>query len=113
MSFWVYLFFYDLYFIRRSKYLFLLVKIIFLPVWVYYRFLSRNKHIVLFIRTDIFGMQLFEFQQLNQIAIKSDLKMMHIVNVLGLATKRFNIRKNIVIGIINNGSKMQSRRILE
>ena len=37
----------------------------------------------------------------NQIAIKSDLKMMHIVNVLGLATKRFNIRKNIVIGIIN------------
>ena len=37
----------------------------------------------------------------NQIAIKSDLKMMHIVNVLGLATKRFNIRKNIVIGIMN------------
>jgi hypothetical protein len=37
----------------------------------------------------------------NQIAIKSDLKMMHIVNVLGLATKRFNIRKNIVIGIIS------------
>ena len=36
----------------------------------------------------------------NQIAIKSDLKMMHIVNVLGLATKRFNIRKNIVIGIM-------------
>ena len=37
----------------------------------------------------------------NQIVIKSDLKMMHIVNVLGLATKRFNIRKNIVIGIMN------------
>ena len=37
----------------------------------------------------------------NQIVIKSDLKMMHIVNVLGLATKRFNIRKNIVIGIIS------------
>lgn len=37
----------------------------------------------------------------NQIAIKSDLKMMHIVNVLGLATKRYNIRKNIVIGIMN------------
>ena len=37
----------------------------------------------------------------NQIAIKTDLKMMHIVNVLGLSTKRFNIRKNIVIGIIN------------
>ena len=37
----------------------------------------------------------------NQIIIKTDLKMMHIVNVLGLATKRFNIRKNIVIGIMN------------
>ena len=37
----------------------------------------------------------------NQIIIKTDLKMMHIVNVLGLATKRYNIRKNIVIGIMN------------
>ncbi len=37
----------------------------------------------------------------KEIVIKTDLKMMHIVNVLGLATKRFNIRKNIVIGIIN------------
>lgn len=37
----------------------------------------------------------------NQIIIKTDLKMMHIVNVLGLATKRYNIRKNIVIGVIN------------
>jgi hypothetical protein len=37
----------------------------------------------------------------NEIVIKTDLKMMHIVNVLGLATKRFNIRKNIVIGIMN------------
>jgi len=38
----------------------------------------------------------------NQIVIKTDLKMMHIVNILGLATKRYNIRKNIVIGIINS-----------
>jgi hypothetical protein len=37
----------------------------------------------------------------KEIFIKTDLKMMHIVNVLGLATKRYNIRKNIVIGIIN------------
>ena len=37
----------------------------------------------------------------KEIVIKTDLKMMHIVNVLGLATKRYNIRKNIVIGIIN------------
>ena len=37
----------------------------------------------------------------NQIVIKTDLKMMHIVNVLGLATKRYNIQKNIVIGIMN------------
>jgi len=37
----------------------------------------------------------------NEIVIKTDLKMMHIVNVLSLATKRYNIRKNIVIGIIN------------
>jgi hypothetical protein len=37
----------------------------------------------------------------NGIAINTNLKMMHIVNILGLATKRFNIRKNIVIGIIN------------
>ena len=37
----------------------------------------------------------------NQIVIITNLKMMHIVNVLGLATKRFNIRKNIVIGIMN------------
>jgi hypothetical protein len=37
----------------------------------------------------------------KEIVIKTDLKMMHIVNVLGLATKRFNIRKNIVIGIMN------------
>jgi hypothetical protein len=38
----------------------------------------------------------------NQIVIITNLKMMHIVNVLGLATKRYNIRKNIVIGIINS-----------
>jgi hypothetical protein len=37
----------------------------------------------------------------NSIIIKTSLKMMHIVNILGLATKRYNIRKNIVIGIIN------------
>jgi len=37
----------------------------------------------------------------NPIFIKTNLKMMHIVNILGLATKRYNIRKNIVIGIIN------------
>ena len=37
----------------------------------------------------------------NQIIIKTSLKMMHIVNVLGLATKRYSIRKNIVIEIIN------------
>ena len=35
------------------------------------------------------------------IIIKTSLKMMHIVNVLGLATKRFNVRQNIVIGIMN------------
>ena len=37
----------------------------------------------------------------NTIIIKTNLKMMHIVNVLGLATKRYNFRQNIVIGIIN------------
>jgi len=37
----------------------------------------------------------------KEIVIKTSLKMMHIVNILGLATKRYNIRKNIVIGIIN------------
>ena len=37
----------------------------------------------------------------NSIIIKTNLKMMHIVNVLGLATKRYNFRQNIVIGIIN------------
>jgi len=37
----------------------------------------------------------------KEIVIKTDLKMMHIVNVLSLATKRYDIRKNIVIGIIN------------
>ena len=37
----------------------------------------------------------------KEIVIKTDLKMMHIVNVLGLATKRYNIRKNIVVDIIN------------
>lgn len=37
----------------------------------------------------------------NEIVIKTNLKMMHIVNVLGLATKRYNIRQNVVIGIMN------------
>jgi hypothetical protein len=37
----------------------------------------------------------------KEIVIQTNLKMMHIVNILGLATKRYNIRKNIVIGIIN------------
>jgi hypothetical protein len=37
----------------------------------------------------------------NEIVIKTSLKMMQIVNILGLATKRYNIRKNIVIGIMN------------
>jgi hypothetical protein len=37
----------------------------------------------------------------NPIIIKTSLKMMNIVNILGLATKRYDIRKNIVIGIMN------------
>lgn len=37
----------------------------------------------------------------KEIIIQTNLKMMHIINVLSLATKRYNIRKNIVIGIIN------------
>jgi hypothetical protein len=36
----------------------------------------------------------------KNIVIKTSLKNENIVNVLGLATKRYNIRKNIVIGII-------------
>ena len=39
----------------------------------------------------------------NEIIIKTNLKMMHIVNVLGLATKRYDIRENIIIGIIYDG----------
>lgn len=35
------------------------------------------------------------------IVIKTSIKMMHIVNILGLATKRYNIRENYVIGIMN------------
>jgi hypothetical protein len=36
----------------------------------------------------------------KDIVIKTSLKNENIVNVLGLATKRYNIQKNIVIGII-------------
>ena len=36
----------------------------------------------------------------KEIVIKTSLKNVHIVNILGLATKRYNIRKNIIIGII-------------
>jgi len=36
----------------------------------------------------------------KEIVIQTNLKMMHIVNVLSLATKRYNIQKNIVIEII-------------
>lgn len=66
----IFLFFYDLNTLR-SKYIFPIVKILFLPAWLYYRFFSRNKLKVLLIRTDIFGMQIFEFQQLNQLAVES------------------------------------------
>lgn len=37
----------------------------------------------------------------NGIIIKTNLKNIYITNVLSLATKRYNIQKNIVIGIIN------------
>ena len=37
----------------------------------------------------------------KEIVIKTSLKMMHIVNILGLATKRNDFRQNIVIGIMN------------
>jgi hypothetical protein len=37
----------------------------------------------------------------KEIVIKTSLKNTHIANVLGLATKRYDIRENIVIGIIN------------
>ena len=36
----------------------------------------------------------------KDIVIKTSLKNENIMNVLGLATKRYNIQKNIVIGII-------------
>ena len=70
MKFKMYLYFYDLNTLR-PKYIYPIVKILFLPAWIYYRFLSRSKLKVLLIRTDIFGMQLFEFQQLSQLAMKS------------------------------------------
>lgn len=70
MKFKIYLFFYDLNTLR-PKYIFPTVKMLFLPAWLYYRFFSQNKLRVLLIRTDIFGMQIFEFQQLSQLAMKS------------------------------------------
>ena len=36
----------------------------------------------------------------KDIVIKTSLKNIYIMNILGLATKRYNIQKNIVIGII-------------
>jgi len=49
--------------------LFYVVKLFFIPIWLGYRFASfKNKKLVVYLRSDFFGMQLMEFQQLNQMA---------------------------------------------
>jgi hypothetical protein len=37
----------------------------------------------------------------KEIVIKTNLKMIHIINILDLATKRYDVQKNIMIGIIS------------
>jgi putative glycosyltransferase (TIGR04372 family) len=63
------LFFYDLFLIRKPFTLFFIVKLLFVPIWLGYRVITlKNKKLVLLLRSDIFGNQLMEFQQLNQMA---------------------------------------------
>jgi len=65
-------FLYDVWAERKSGYLRVFFKFIFLPAWIFYYFFHNEDKIVLFIRTEIFGLQIAEFQALKKLAATTD-----------------------------------------
>ena len=68
----VYSFLYDVWAERKSGCLRVFFKFIFLPAWIFYYLFHNEDKIVLFIRTEIFGLQLAEFQALKKLAVDTD-----------------------------------------
>ncbi len=64
-------FFYDLFFLRNTSLIFYLIKISSLLFWIYFRFIDKTDRNYFYLRAEIFGEQLAQFQSLNQFALDS------------------------------------------
>jgi len=65
-------FLYDEVFIQNHKIRFNVVRLIFLPSWIYYHFINDKNKKVFFLKSNIFGIQITDFQQFHHLVLKSD-----------------------------------------
>ena len=64
-------FFYDEVFLQNHKFRFNVVRLIFLPSWIYYHFIDNKENQVFFLKSNIFGIQVSDFQQFYHLVFKS------------------------------------------
>jgi putative glycosyltransferase (TIGR04372 family) len=61
-------FMYDIVFIQNNRTIFYIFKFLFIPSWIYYRFINNKQLKVFFLKTNIFGIQIVDFQQFHHLA---------------------------------------------
>ncbi len=59
---------YDIVFIQNNRTIFYIFKFLFIPSWIYYRFINNKQLKVFFLKTNIFGIQIVDFQQFHHLA---------------------------------------------
>jgi len=59
---------YDTVFIQNNRTIFYIFRFLFIPSWIYYRFINNKQLKVFFLKTNIFGIQIVDFQQFHHLA---------------------------------------------
>lgn len=59
---------------RHNQFLKKIITSLFIPAWFYYNFINKSNKTVLLIRSEIFGIQMVEFQAFNQLATRTSTK---------------------------------------
>ena len=59
---------YDIVFIQNNRTIFYIFRFLFIPSWIYYRFINNKQLKVFFLKTNIFGIQIVDFQQFHHLA---------------------------------------------
>ena len=68
----VLVFFYDTVFIQNNRTIYHVFRLLFIPSWVYYHFINNNNIKVFFLKSNIFGLQLVDFQQFHHLVFGSN-----------------------------------------